>query len=37
MKEILFRAKRIDNGEWVEGYYAMMGTENLVRHYIVQN
>ena len=21
MKEILFRAKRIDNGEWVEGYY----------------
>lgn len=22
MREILFRAKRIDNGEWVEGYYA---------------
>ena len=21
MSEILFRAKRIDNGEWVEGYY----------------
>ena len=21
MKEILFRGKRIDNGEWVEGYY----------------
>ena len=21
MREILFRAKRIDNGEWVEGYY----------------
>ena len=21
MKEILFKAKRIDNGEWVEGYY----------------
>lgn len=20
-KEILFRAKRVDNGEWVEGYY----------------
>lgn len=20
MREILFRAKRIDNGEWVEGY-----------------
>lgn len=22
MREILFRAKRVDNGEWVEGYYA---------------
>lgn len=21
MREILFEAKRIDNGEWVEGYY----------------
>lgn len=21
MREILFRAKRIDNGEWVEGFY----------------
>lgn len=21
MKEILFKAKRVDNGEWVEGYY----------------
>ena len=21
MREILFRAKRMDNGEWVEGYY----------------
>ena len=37
MREILFRGKRIDNGEWVEGYYAMMGKENLIRHYIVQN
>lgn len=37
MREILFRAKQIDDGEWVEGYYAMMGKGNLIRHYIVQN
>lgn len=24
MREILFRAKRVDNGEWVEGYYFCM-------------
>jgi uncharacterized phage protein (TIGR01671 family) len=23
VREILFKAKRIDNGEWVEGYYAI--------------
>lgn len=23
MREILFKAKRIDNGEWVEGYYSL--------------
>lgn len=22
MEEVLFRGKRIDNGEWIEGYYA---------------
>ena len=22
MREILFKAKRVDNGEWVEGYYS---------------
>lgn len=25
MREILFRGKRIDNGEWVKGYYAGYG------------
>ena len=43
MREILFKAKPKDWREhpkeagWVEGYYAMMGTDNLIRHYIVQN
>lgn len=23
MREILFKAKRIDNGEWVEGYVVL--------------
>lgn len=26
MREILFRGQRIDNGEWVEGYYAVIET-----------
>ena len=30
MREILFRGKRKDNGEWVEGYYLRIGK----RHYI---
>ena len=25
MREILFRGKRTDNGEWIEGYYACIG------------
>lgn len=43
MREILFKAKPKNWREhpkdvgWVEGYYAMMGTDNLIRHYIVQN
>ena len=24
MREILFKAKRLDNGEWITGYYALM-------------
>lgn len=31
MREILFRGKRMDNGEWVEGYYAPIGEY----HYIL--
>ena len=26
MREILFRGKRVDNGEWVEGYYVCTNT-----------
>ena len=25
MREILFRGKRVDNGEWVEGFYVCLG------------
>lgn len=27
MRDIIFRAKRTDNGEWVEGYYAHLSDE----------
>ena len=27
MREILFRGKRLDNGEWVEGFYLQTGKE----------
>ena len=37
MREILFRAKSKNSHEWVEGYYAMLGTGNFIKHYIVQN
>lgn len=36
MREILFKAKRIDNGEWVYGNYAFTDT-NGEQHFIFQN
>lgn len=38
MREILFRAKRIDNGEWVEGNYvkAELIHEDGYEHYIIE-
>ena len=35
MREILFRAKRIDNGEWVEGFYVYDYKHDA--HYILAN
>ncbi len=32
MREILFKAKRLDNGKWVEGYYVC----SFQKHYIFQ-
>lgn len=39
MRKILFRGKRIDNGEWVEGYYAAEPyTKNTYNYgYILEN
>lgn len=36
MRKILFKAKRIDNGEWVYGNYAFTDT-NGEKHFIFQN
>lgn len=30
MREILFRGKRVDNGEWVEGFYLVLPTGETV-------
>ena len=30
MREILFRGKRTDNGEWMEGYYAVIGERKVI-------
>lgn len=35
MREILFRGKRLDNGEWVEGYYLHLGPVAIERAYMI--
>lgn len=30
MRDILFRGKRLDNGEWIEGYYAVIGERKVI-------
>ena len=30
MREILFKAKRINNGEWVEGYYLFYSNDHII-------
>ena len=35
MREILFRGKRLDNGEWMEGYYLHLGPVANERAYMI--
>lgn len=35
MREILFKAKRMDNGEWVDGFYCCIGPVGQEKHYII--
>ena len=37
MREILFRGKRVDTGEWVYGNYGFNDTFTAENHYIFQN
>jgi len=34
-REILFKAKRKDNGKWVEGYYRRIPCMGMLEHYIM--
>ena len=35
MREILFRGKRIDNGEWVEGFYSLINNNHGMKPAII--
>lgn len=35
MREILFKAKRLDNGECVDGFYCCIGPVGQEKHYII--
>ena len=35
--DVLFKGKRIDNGEWIEGYYVRAEYENNTAHQIYVN
>ncbi len=37
MREIKFRGKRVDNGEWVYGYYVFYGHMGVFKHIIITN
>jgi uncharacterized phage protein (TIGR01671 family) len=34
MRQIIFRGKRIDNGEWIKGHYVKIVHSNCEKHYI---
>ena len=37
MRKILFRAKRLDNGKWIYGYYATKGVDDkTLKHFICE-
>jgi hypothetical protein len=37
MREILFRGRRLANGEWVEGFYFCRDTQHYIKVPVVRN
>lgn len=37
MREIIFRGKRVDNGEWVEGHTVLISSSDADRAYIISS